>query len=841
MASNGSESESTLPRRGPKPIPTHELRWRCDPAVFDFESTKEVEPESGVIGQNEAVEALKFGLLTRAPGQNIFVRGLTGTGRMTLVHRLLQELPMACARTWDRCYVHNFKQPDRPLLLNLPRGKGRLFRSRMEQFARFVSTDLAMALQSDAMRQRQKALERQTQQEIDKISGPFTASLEKAGLALVNVQAGKVVHSMIAPKVEGEPIAPEEYEQLVQQGKIPKEDWDHFLKNRETYQNQLESVAIEVNRVRRVHEDKVRQLFEGETRVMLKESLRGLREELPDEKVARFLDELIDDFVEHRLPHLGEAESFLALYEVNLVREHESGESCPVVIETLPTLTNLFGFVDRAFTPGGSGHSDHRMIRAGSLLRADGGFLILEAKDVLSEPAAWQALLRTLRTGRLEIVPPEIPYFMLGQSIKPEPISLDVKVILVGEADLFYLLDQYERDFTNLFKVLVDFDTVIPRTAENIRRYAGVIARIAHDESMLAFDRGAVAALLEHSSRIAARPERLTARFGRVSDIAREANHLALMRADSQVRGDDVRLAVQRGKSRADLPSRRFRELLTQGTIRVQTRGKVVGQINGLAVMQAGNLTYGFPSRITATIGAGSSGVINIERESALSGAIHTKGFYILGGLLRHLLSADHPLAFSASIAFEQSYGGIDGDSASGAEICCLISALTGVPIDQQLAMTGAIDQFGNIQAIGAVNEKIEGFFDVCHDMGLTGEQGVLIPSANVGDLMLRHDVLQACDEGRFHVYAVESIFEALELLTQTEPGCCDEEGNFPEGTLFEIASDRAWEFWVKASMRPELRQVEDATETDEDEGEEPSPLPTPLGDAGRGDSDKRS
>ncbi len=831
MASNDAEISTPPPRRGRAPIPTEALRWHCDPDSLDFESTTEVAPELGVIGQGEAVEALKFGLLARAPGQNIFVRGLTGTGRMTLVRRLLEDLPMACARTWDRCYVHNFKQPDRPLLLDLPRGRGRAFRHRLEQLARFLAKDLATALESEAMRNRRQGLEQQAQAAIEKVSQPFVKALEEAGLALVNVQAGSVTRSIIAPQIDGKPVSPEELQQQVQAGTFPKEKWETFVAHRESFLKQLEEVALQVNRLRRAHEEAVQGLFEGETRAILEESVRDIRQDFESEKVSRFLDDLIEDFIDNRLQQLDGIEAFLPLYEVSLVREHETGESCPVVIETTPTLTNLLGFVDRIGQPGGGTHSDHRMIRSGSLLRADGGFLILEARDVLSEPAAWKALLRTLRTGRLEIVPPEIPYFMLGQSIKPEPMSIDVKVILVGEADIFYLLDQHEPDFTHLFKVLVDFDTVIERSPESIRRYAGVIARIASEERMMAFDRSAVAALLEHSSRIAARPNRLTARFGRVADFAREANHLALMRADSMVRSDDVRAAVQRSKSRANLPSRRFREYLAEGTIRVQTHGKVVGQINGLAVLSAGNLTYGFPSRITATIGAGSAGVIDIERESALSGAIHTKGFYILGGLLRHLLSADHPMAFSASIAFEQSYGGIDGDSASGAEICCLLSALTGVAIDQQLAMTGAIDQFGNIQAIGAVNEKIEGFFDVCSDGGLTGQQGVLIPQSNIGDLMLRVDVVEACREGRFHVYAADNIFQALELLTQIAPGCCDEKGEFEEGTLLAMASLKAWEYWVKASMRPQISEASEEEiddEAPEEEPESPYPLPSP-------------
>jgi predicted ATP-dependent protease len=464
--------------------------------------------------------------------------------------------------------------------------------------------------------------------------------------------------------------------------------------------------------------------------------------------------------------------------------------------------------------------SDHTKIRAGSLLAADGGYLILESRDVLSEAGSWRILIRALRTGRLEIVPPELSFPWLGQTLKPEPIDINVKVILLGDAEIFYLLDSLDPDFPHLFKVLADFDSVILRDERGIEQYAGVLSRLVQEEELVPLDRTAVAALVEHGARIASRAEKLTARFGRLADVAREASFLARAEGRQQVEASHVIDAIHRAKKRADLPSRRFRELLADGTIRVQTSGRAVGQINGLAVLQAGPLTYGFPARITATIGPGSAGVINIEREAALSGAIHTKGFYILGGLLRNLLRTEHPLAFDASVAFEQSYGGIDGDSASGAEICCLLSSLTGVPIRQDLAMTGAIDQMGNILAVGAVNEKIEGFYDTCRDIGPPGGQGVVIPASNAEDLMLRHDVVEACREGRFCVHAVQTVHEALELLTGRPAGERDERTGYPQGTLLATAVKRARDYWLKAAAP---RRVPAAPE-----GEETAPPPSP-------------
>jgi ATP-dependent Lon protease len=382
---------------------------------------------------------------------------------------------------------------------------------------------------------------------------------------------------------------------------------------------------------------------------------------------------------------------------------------------------------------------------------------------------------------------------------------MKIRVILMGDAEIYHLLDRNDPDFGDLFKVLADFGTTIERDAKGIGQYAGVLARIVRDEDLPPLNRKAVAALVEHGARVAGHGRKLTARFGRIADIAREAAWLAA-REDKRrivVDGSHVREAIRRTKHRADLPSRRFQELLSDGTIQVQTSGEVVGQINGLAVMSAGPLIYGFPARITATVGAGTTGIINIEEQSALSGSIHTKGFQILGGLLRSLLRTDHPLAFTASLAFEQSYGGIDGDSASGAEICCLLSALTGVPLRQGVAMTGSIDQMGHVQAVGGVNEKIEGFFDTCLAAGLTGDQGVILPVANAQELMLRPDVVDACRKKKFSVWTAECIHDALEILTGVPAGRRDPGDGYPEGTLLAAAQAQAREFWLRALQTP--------------------------------------
>ena len=791
------------------PLSPDALRWQCDPARLAFKTTSEVKPVVGVVGQDDAVEALRFGLQTSAPGQNIFVRGLTGTGRMTLLKRLLEDTQLSCPLTRDRCYVHNFAHPDRPRLITLMPGRAKQFRRRIDKLADFIEQHLGPALSSDSVKARRAALEQAADAEFQQVMKPFNEALNAAGLTLVSRQAGPVTQTAILPLVEGKPVSPEEFEQLIASGKVDAEQQAALREKQVEFEKQLGGISEKAGEIRRGFTNAVQELLEKDARMLLGKLVGAIERDFPDASVRAFLSELVEDVIGNRLAQLGkeDGEDLGPLYSVNVVLEHKDNSSCPIIVENTPSMRKLLGTIDYDFAHDDEPRVSHMGISAGSLLRADGGYLILDARDLLTEPAAWRVLVRTLRTECLEIAPPEANFPWSAPSLKPEPIDIHVKVVLLGDAEIYYALDALDSDFPNLFKVLADFDSTLPRDERGINEYAGVLARIASEEQLLPFDRNAVASLIEYGARIAARRGKLTARFGRLADIAREAAFIASQEDSRAVTGDNVRLAYWRSKHRADLPARRFREYIADGTIRVQTRGETIGQVNGLAVLQAGPLVYGFPARITATIGPGSAGVINIEREAALSGAIHTKGFYILGGLLRQLLKTDHPLAFNASIAFEQSYGGIDGDSASGAEICCLLSALTNIPLRQDLAMTGAIDQMGHILPIGGVNEKIEGFFDACRDTEFTGTQGVIIPRANAGDLMLREDVVDAAREGRFRVYAVDTVHEALGLFTGRAAGVSGADGGYAEGTLLALAVQRAREYWEKSIQSPQRGQ----------------------------------
>ncbi|MBL4685337.1 MAG: AAA family ATPase [Nannocystaceae bacterium] len=781
-------------------LSTPQLRWRCQPQALGFRTTADVEAAQGIVGQMRAVEALRFGLEISAPGQNVYVRGLSGTGRLTLVRRVLEDVCPGVRQGPDYAYVHRFAQPDRPRLLRLPRGRGVNFRDRILELAEFVVSELQAAVETPASRAKRSALEAEANAVMALVSDPIEKELADKGLALVFTQSQGGTRPVVVPMLDGKPASAEMIEKAKEAGEITDEDLAAREEAADAARPQLEAALEKMAAIRLKLRDEMRDLGRAATAEVLDEFLVGVRKEFTGEDVKGFLDEVVRE-VSWRPP--GKAEQKKALeraLEVNLVISRQPDEAPPIIVENAPSVQSLVGLVDASFDGNGKGHADHMHVRVGALAMADGGVLVLEARELLSQPGAWQALVRTLRSGVVDFVPPESSTPWRAMPLKPDPIEVELKVVLLGEPGMYYMLDAKDADFPNLFKVLADFDDSLPRDDEGLKMYGAVLARLVKDEDLLHFDAPAVAELAEHGARIAAERDRLTARFGRLADLAREAAFLAQRSDASVVAREHVQEAVMRTKRRADGPARRRRGRIASGDIRIAVEGEAVGQVNGLAVLSAGPLTYGVPTRITATVAPGVGGTVNIERESQLSGAIHTKAFYILGGLLRRLVPVDFPLTFEASIAFEQSYGGIDGDSASGAEICCLLSALTQWPLRQSFAMTGAIDQVGNILVIGAVNEKIEGFFDTCQGRGNVSGCGVLIPRSNVGDLMLRHDVVQACDRGDFSVYAVDHVTDAIGLLFGREAGTLDDDGQYAEGTVLRRAVDRSRELLVQAS-----------------------------------------
>ncbi|MFK7956605.1 MAG: Lon protease family protein [Lysobacterales bacterium] len=778
------------------------LRWCVDPEQMNFRSTEEVTPEPEVIGQPLAAEALRFGLDCKAPGQNVFVRGIRGTGRLSMVQGVLSEMNARCSDQRDRCYVHNFKQPDRPRLIDLPNGQARRLRRAMRELADFVSGALGEAMNSQHLQAARSSLQEEAQKSVNEITKPFEEELNGQGLALVQVKTPQGNQTAIFPLIEGQPVQPEQFETMVRAGDISADQRTEIFAKIETFAKRLPEITQKIGKVMRGNGQQINALNEKSLRGLVSSTADGIKQDFTEPALHTHLDDIVDDVAEQVLTNKGKDFDPVTRYGVNILLEHERDDR-PVVLETSPSLTNLLGNIETVWDSSGQPSADYRSVRGGSLLAADGGYLILDAHDVMAEPGAWQILMRTLRTGMLEIVPRELgsPFSPVG--LKPEPIAVSLRVVLIGSASLYYRLDSLDYDFAHQFKVLADFSEVLDRGPEALRQYAGVLAQICKEEHLKHFTHCGVAALAEHGARVADKAGKLTARFGRIADLAREANWVSDQRNGELTSGDDVREAVARTRQRASLPSIRFQSFLKDGTVLIETQGGKVGQVNGLAVMSAGPIKFGFPARITAAIGPGSAGIIDIESRASMSGSIHTKGFHILGGLLRHLLKTDHPMAFSASIAFEQSYGGIDGDSASGAEICCLLSALTDIPLSQELAMTGAIDQHGRIQAIGGVNEKIEGFFDICNHFGLTGNQGVIIPASNAGDLMLRQDIVEAARQGKFSVYPVARIEQALELFTNKPVGEWKNE-QYPADSLLGIARRQARDFWEETARGPQ-------------------------------------
>lgn len=792
----------------PKPVPDtaertrlqpEQLRWVCDPDSLHFTTTDDVEPITHVVGQEQALRALRFGLQVDAPGQNVYVRGLAGSGRLTLLRNMLEETRLTCPLPPDRCAVRNFLEPDRPRLIVMPFGTARKFRLAIEDFVRFMVDDLGPALSGEQFRERREAMESSFAKQLHALVGPFEEKLEALQLSLVTITAGSMQRPALVPRIDGQPVMREAFEAMVAEGKVTETDRQQFVDLIEDTRPEMETISVEVERLQNEHQNAMQQFVQSEARALLAGRAARILNEFDYDVTRQYLDGMIEDYIEHRLGREGfGAKELRQLYEVNVIVAHPAGTSCPVVAETAPTLQNLLGGIEPELSQEGSLRADHTRIRAGSLLRASGGFLLLEARDLLEEPGAWRVLMRTLRTGTVEMVPPEVA----GNAplpIKPEAAPVSLKVVLIGDTGMYYALDELDEDFATQFKVLADFEPTIPIREGAVALYAGVLSHIVRKRELHPIDRSGIAMLAEYGARIAGRNDELTARFGRVLDVLHEAAYLVGRAGGSVIDATAVEDAVTEMRLRAGSASRRFRAAIREGTLRIETRGSTVGQVNGLAVIHAGPLTYGFPSRITATVGPGETGAVNIEEEAKLSGSIHTKGFYILGGLMRHLLRTPHPLSFSASITFEQSYGGIDGDSASGAEMCSLISALTGIPARQDLAMTGAIDQHGAIQAIGAVAEKIEGFYDACVELGLTGTQGVIIPTANLKDLMLHREVVQACRDGQFHVYAVDRIEDALELFTGVQ---CGRDNEFAEDSLLGIAMRRLREYWEAGIRR---------------------------------------
>ena len=786
-------------------LPVDVLRRRCDPEGFAFATTAELVDVPGIIGQERAEEAVRFAIGIRRYGYNLFALGPSGMGKHGFVRTFLERRAAEQPPPPDRVYVHNFEDARRPRVLALPPGQAPRLRDDMERLLEELRAAIPAVFEGEDYRARRKQLETRFSQASEEAFTQLEQRARDKGIAMVRTPQG----IGFAPLREGEMLGPEEFQ------KLPEAEQEKLKAEMAQMQKQVEEAASALPTAARRHREDVRKLdrlVTARAASHLVDELRPRWAEVP--AVLEYLAEVERDVVnkgDDFLPPPEETNAVKALlgarspegrafrrYEVNvLVTRGEKG--APVVYEDHPTPANLLGRIE-SVSELGNLVTDFTLIQAGSLHRANGGYLLVDARRLLAQPLAWDELKRSLRARLLRVDSlARALSLMATASLEPEPIPLDVKVVLVGDRRLYYLLSSLDPEFEELFKVAADFDEQIDRTAEGEACYARLLATFARRESLRPLDRGAVARAVEHASRKAGDSQKLLVHAESTADLLREADHLAGEAGDDTVGAGHVQAAIDAHVRRSSRIEERMREDIHRGTVLIDTGGAVAGQVNGLSVIQLGGYAFGRPSRITARVRLGNGSVVDIEKEVALGGALHSKGVLILSGFLGQRFASQKPLSLAASLVFEQSYSGVDGDSASCAELVALLSALGEVPVKQGRAITGSVNQHGQVQPIGGVNEKIEGFFDVCRESGLTGAEGVLIPAANVKHLMLRPDVVEAVGEGRFHVWAVESVDQALGLLTGVPAGERGPDGLFPEGSVNRRVDDRLTAFAEKA------------------------------------------
>ena len=787
-------------------LPPEKLRWHCDPARIPFETTAEVEPSTGDSGQDRALRALRMGVELTAPGYNLFVCGLSGTSRGGMIVRMIEDMHPQSEIAPDRCYVNNFKNSDRPRLLTLTRGQANAFKKEVETGIDFLRRRIPQVFEGEPFqRQKTRIVERFTLREKE-LMDDFTRRIAREQFALGRMQVGAVALPEIFPVLEGAMVPIEEIPKLVQDGKLESTAAEELERKYDQFRQEFTVVYRKTLSLSRELASEMSYLEQEAASVLVDGVIEELKEKYPTTQISEYLEEVrhhildnLEPFKERegeedQPPSEGGAGGPRAertdrdpfrVYGVNVILAHGECEKCPVIFETIPTYANLFGTIHRSYDARGGWSSDFMDLRGGSLLRADGGYLVMYALDALTETGVWRTLKRTLNHGKLEIQPVDVFFPFSTAALKPEPIDTHVKIILIGDRDMYEMLYDFEEDFRKIFKVRVEFDEEMNWSDEIIREYAGRLRKISNDENLSPFDRSAFAAILEHGVRLAGRRGKITARFFDLADLAREACYVARNEKQEVVTAEHVRKALDAKVERHNLTETKIREMIDQNLLFIDTTGARVGQVNGLSVLEIGGYPFGKPVRITASASLGKTGIINIERESNLSGRFHDKGVQIISGYLRRTFAQDKPLSLSASLCFEQSYSGVDGDSASSAEVYALLSALSGLPIRQELAVTGSVNQHGDIQPIGGVNQKIEGFYDVCKLKGLTGKQGVLIPAENVDDLMLRDEVIEAVAKGQFHIYPVGTVEQGIEILTGVSAGKHTSNGKFTLGGVF--------------------------------------------------------
>ncbi len=792
------------------PLSPEKLTFRCDPLSLGIDSSKDLQPRETLPGQERVLEAIAFGVEIESQGYNLFVMGPEGSGKQPLLLRQLEIQAAKKATPADWVYVHDFDHHHRPNAMALPSGRGLQLAEAMQRFVEDVREAIPALFENEENQNRFRALEEEHRQKPDEAFEGLREKASERGIALVRTPTG----FGFAPLAEGEIINPEDFD------KLPEEEQARIKGEIEALQKELQEVVKQMPRWDRDRRLALRKLQSELTATGVSAALEAVAEQFEDlpevqDYLAAVKRDLIANYHAIRMAEQAAAQkqepggyeaSFeiggFERYKVNALVNHANSHGAPIVIEDNPTAMNLIGRAEHVSRYGAL-VTDFSLIKPGSLHRANGGYLVVEARKLLTQPFAWDALKRALKAREIRIESPAQSMSLISTaSLEPEPIALDTKVILLGERRLFYMLSELDPEFEDLFKVVADFDEQISRDSDNQREFLRVIAGQILADGLRPFDACALTAVLRHSIRLAGDRRKLTLHARSMSDLLQEANYRA-GKADAAMVGEShVREAIAAQIRRVDRIREKSYEAIAREIITISTEGAEVGQINGLSVLQFGGFAFGRPSRITARVHVGGGKVTDIEREVKLGGPLHSKGVLILSGFLAGRYAVNQPLSLSATLVFEQSYGGVDGDSASSAELYALLSALSEVPLRQDLAVTGSVDQFGRVQAIGGANEKIEGFFDVCRQRGLTGTQGALIPAANVEHLMLREDVIAAVEKGEFAIYAVEHVDQGIELLTGRPAGERDGEGRYPADSINALVDARLRAF---AQLRREF------------------------------------
>ncbi len=809
-------------------VPLSELRHACDPAEFSFHTTAELSAQEQVIGQVRAVKAIEFGLSIHNHGYNIFVSGVPGTGRNTIVKSIVKRISRDRPVPGDWCYLNNFKDTDRPLAVTLPPGRGREFRSDVEKFIEFMQSELPKVFESKEYEEQKSRITEENEKAKEVLFEEAGRRAVELGFQLTITRTGIVK----VPLWKGKPLSPDEL------GKLEPEQRHELEEHEKQVDTEIRDFLAKARQLDKEAHEKIHELNRRIAHFSMGHQIDDLREKYrANPRIPEYLSEIEEDILGNLREFLGQTPelpfavegmdkaSFLDRYKVNLIVDNAETKGGPVVDEANPTYNNLVGRMERK-ARFGAFFTNFTMIRAGSVLQANGGYLLLNALDVLRNPFSWDALKRIIKKNEVKIEDVAELYGFTSGGIKPEPIPVSLKIIMLGSPWLYYLLYYYDEDFRDIFKVKSDFDTQTDSSTGEKMRYANFIGIMVKKDGLLPFDRAAVAGVVDHAVRLTEKKNKLSLRFSDLSDLVREASYWATQAGSAVVTTGHVDKALEEKVYRANLVDERIQELFAEGTLMVDVAGSAVAQVNGLSVYDIGDFSFGKPSRITSRVYLGKAGVIDIEREAKLSGRIYNKGVLILSGYLGGTYAQDKTLSVSATLAFEQSYGEVEGDSASAAELIALLSGIAGVPVKQSMAITGSINQKGEVQPIGGVNEKIEGFFSVCKNRGLTGEQGVIIPQLNVKNLMLKKEVVDAAKAGKFRIYAVTTVDEALEILTGLPAGARREDGTFPEGTLNYLVDKRLKEMSKK--LKSEDKGEEKKEKKEENNEAVPKKNPTP-------------